>query len=457
MLREYKARGARLGRGALMSAAGSAASSRAVGMTNANSLGPAASHAATPPDAWYDDELGDPSPSHIANMTRAWQVKRISNLEYLDFVNSVAGRCISDFSQYPVFPWVVADYTSSKLDLTTASTFRDLSKPIGALNPARLEALLTRYREMPRGEGMDPPFLYGTHYSTPGYCLYYLVRAMPEHMLRLQSGNFDAPDRLFSDVAQAWMGVTSTNMDVKELIPEFYKSDGAFLLSPDGLDLGVRQNGQRVGSVALPPWAYDAADFIAQNRRALESDAVSAQLHHWIDLIFGYKQQGPAAEAAHNIFYHMTYEGAVDFDAIAGDAEKVHALQQQIAEFGQTPHQLFHEPHVARGSLPLPAPVGSTTSPHMAAAAAGARSPQMSASYALADAAAPLSPRGPVVAAGDHLLAASPSDSTALGSAASAAHATAPRIHCSLPLETRLGSKHARRVDGEQRVVGRAD
>jgi factor associated with neutral sphingomyelinase activation len=36
--------------------------------------------------------------------------------------------------------------------------------------------------------GIPPPFLYGTHYSTPGYVLYYLVRVAPEHMLCLQNG-----------------------------------------------------------------------------------------------------------------------------------------------------------------------------------------------------------------------------------------------------------------------------
>ena len=106
-------------------------------------------------------------------------------------------------------------------------------------------------------------------------------------MLRLQAGRFDAPDRLFYDVAATWAGVTGTNADLKELTPEFFASDGAFLTLPDGLDLGVRQNGRRVADVKLPPWALDAGDFVAQNRDALESEPVSAALHAWIDLIVG--------------------------------------------------------------------------------------------------------------------------------------------------------------------------
>lgn len=46
--------------------------------------------------------------------------------------------------------------------------------------------------------------------------------------------------------------------------------------------------------------SLDAADFTKKCREALESDYVSKHLHQWIDLIFGYKQQGQFAEEADN-------------------------------------------------------------------------------------------------------------------------------------------------------------
>ena len=138
-----------------------------------------------------------------SGLTAAWQKREISNFDYLMHLNTIAGRSYNDLTQYPVFPWVVKDYTSRRLKLDDPATFRDLSKPIGGLNPARLERLRARFREMPRprvgpsaplspsgtdAEGVPPPFLYGTHYSTPGYVLFFLVRKHPDLMLRLQNG-----------------------------------------------------------------------------------------------------------------------------------------------------------------------------------------------------------------------------------------------------------------------------
>lgn len=71
-----------------------------------------------------------------------------------------------------------------------------------------------------------------------------------------------------------------------------------------GFDFGVRQNGERVNSVNLPPWARnDPRLFVLIHRQALESDQVSQTLCQWIDLVFGLKQKGKAAVQAINVFH----------------------------------------------------------------------------------------------------------------------------------------------------------
>ncbi|PRW57088.1 beach domain-containing [Chlorella sorokiniana] len=292
-------------------------------------------------------------PTWLSRVTAAWQRGQLSNLDYLLFLNLASGRSFSDLSQYPVMPWVLSDYSSPALELSDPAAFRDLSRPVGALNPRRLDMLRERYREM-ASFSPEPPFLYGSHYSTPGFTMFWLVRAAPAHMLRLQNGRFDSPDRLFCSVREAWEGVTSSNpADVKELIPEFFLRHD-FLRNLRGLALGTRQSGRPVGNVELPEWAAASPQrFLDLHRAALEAPFVSANLHHWIDLVFGHKQRGPAAEAADNVFRHTAYEGAVDLDAVADRTERL-ALETQIAEFGQCPRQLFHAKHPQRLVCPPP-------------------------------------------------------------------------------------------------------
>jgi hypothetical protein len=83
-----------------------------------------------------------------SNVTELWRKRKISTFEYLVAVNRMAGRSFNDLTQYPVFPWVIADYTSENIDLDDPIVYRDLSKPIGALNPDRLAQLLERYKDL---------------------------------------------------------------------------------------------------------------------------------------------------------------------------------------------------------------------------------------------------------------------------------------------------------------------
>lgn len=236
-------------------------------------------------------------------------------------LNIMAGRSFNDITQYPVFPWVLADFKSPTLDLSNPHVYRRLDLPIGALNPSRLEEFLDRYETF--DDDTVPKFMYGSHYSSAGVVLHYMVRQEPFTTLaiNLQGGRFDCPDRVFFELYRTWDNCNQSMSDVKEMIPELYCCPEA-LLNTNNLPLGELQEGGKVGDVLLPPWAKDAFDFIRINRAALESDYVSENLPHWIDLVFGYKQTGPNAVAAKNVFYYLTYENAINIESIEDSLQR---------------------------------------------------------------------------------------------------------------------------------------
>ncbi|XP_074841359.1 neurobeachin-like protein 2 isoform X2 [Carettochelys insculpta] len=302
-----------------------------------------------PPNQIY---FGSRSPQELlkaSGLTQKWVYREISNFEYLMQLNTIAGRTYNDLSQYPVFPWILQDYVSETLDLSNPTAFRDLSKPIGVANERHAQDVKEKYESFEDPTGMIDKFHYGTHYSNAAGVMHYLIRTEPFTTLhvQLQSGRFDCSDRQFHSVPAAWQVRMENPVDVKELIPEFfYFTD--FLENQNGFDLGCLQmSNDKVNNVVLPRWATSPEDFIRKHRKALESEHVSAHLHEWIDLIFGYKQRGPAAVEALNVFYYCTYEGAVDLDAIADETQRK-ALEGIISNFGQTPCQLLKEPHPAR-------------------------------------------------------------------------------------------------------------
>jgi hypothetical protein len=286
---------------------------------------------------------------------RRWAKGEISNFHYLMLVNTMAGRTFNDLTQYPVFPWVIADYSSDELDFNNPATFRDLSKPMGAQHTSRASEFIERYKTFAEmGDQHTPAFHYGTHYSSAMIVTSYLIRLQPfvQSYLLLQGGNFDHPDRLFYSIEKAWQSASKENMtDVRELIPEFFYLP-EFLTNSNCYNFGMRQgNGGAIDNVQLPPWAKgDPKIFVERNRQALESPYVSKHLHQWIDLIFGSKQRGEAAIEAVNVFHHLSYHGAKDLDNIVDPVERL-ATIGIIHNFGQTPHQVFSKPHQARDDV----------------------------------------------------------------------------------------------------------
>ncbi|XP_008289614.1 WD repeat- and FYVE domain-containing protein 4 isoform X2 [Stegastes partitus] len=279
-----------------------------------------------------------------------WQKGEISNFEYLMHLNTIAGRTYNDLMQYPVFPWVLADYQSETLDLSNPASFRDLSKPMGAQTEKRKQMFIQRYEEVENNEDEDLSARchYCTHYSSAIIVASFLVRMEPfSHTFQALQGGFDIPERMFYSLKKEWESASRDNMgDVRELIPEFFYLPD-FLLNSNHIQFGCMEDGTALGDVELPLWAKgDPQEFIRIHREALESDYVSSHIHLWIDLIFGYRQQGPAAVESLNTFHPYFYARRGRQDA--KDPVIKSTILGYVSNFGQVPKQLFTKPHPPR-------------------------------------------------------------------------------------------------------------
>jgi len=299
----------------------------------------------------FEDEVFVEGRLMRMSVTKRWQKGLLTNFEYLMHLNTLAGRTYNDLTQYPIFPFLLADYNSKMLDMHASKSFRSLEKPMGAQDPERLEKFTKKYEQL---VSMDQePYFYGSHYSNIGSVLHFLVRTEPfsRYFIEFQGGKFDVPDRCFHSLSQTWdLSSKISTTDVKELIPEFFYLPEC-LMNRNNFDLGTKQDLTQVNNVILPPWAHgDARKFVDMHREVLESPYVSMNLHHWIDLMFGYKQTGEAAYKANNVFYPLTYEGGVNIDDIKDPVLKK-ATITQISNYGQTPKQLFTKQHPPRETV----------------------------------------------------------------------------------------------------------
>lgn len=308
----------------------------------------------------------------LKTVQKMWRMDQMSNFEYILYLNSCAGRSFKNIYRYPMFPWVLSDYSSSTLNLDNPNVYRDLTKPVATLHHERIVHSIEIFHAL-RDSGVEHPWMHGSHYSNPGVVVFFKVRRNPKLMLRLQGRKFDQPNRMFHSVMSTWDSVCSASSnDVKELIPEMYDPVlGPKLLENSlGVCLGTRSDGISIGDVLLPPWSSSVADFVSTMNMALESDYVSRHINAWIDLIFGINSRGAHAEKHHNVFHYMTYDemyvivmcilsgdvDCIDIDvylcravkeikAHENDRDRKHALYLEAREYGRTPPMIFDKEH----------------------------------------------------------------------------------------------------------------
>lgn len=212
-------------------------------------------------------------PDHGVPLTLRWIERRISNFEYLMAINTAAGRIMGDVSRHPIIPWV----TNFSADLrigakTNEFTLRDLTKSKFRLNKGekQLESTFSH---------SDPPHHIPEILAELTY-LIYMARKVPMHLLQRDVRSIFVPEHY--PVSMARMFEWSPD----ECVPEFFMDPSVFTSTH-------KEHG--LNDIELPKFAPTPHEFVSYHMMVLESDFVSNQLHHWIDLAFGSKLVGQAA------------------------------------------------------------------------------------------------------------------------------------------------------------------
>ncbi|KAJ7561165.1 hypothetical protein O6H91_03G016900 [Diphasiastrum complanatum] len=205
---------------------------------------------------------------------RKWWVGELSNFDYLLLLNKLAGRRWGDRFFHTVMPWVI-DF-SVKPGIEEVG-WRNLSN--------------SKWRLAKGDEQLD--FTFSTaeipHHvsdeclSELAVCIY-KARRLPLKVLRRVVRSVYEPNEYPASMQRLYQWTPD------ECIPEFYSDACVFESIHPGMS-----------NLSVPDWAKDPKEFVALHRAALESERVSSQLHHWIDLTFGYQLSGEAAIASKNV------------------------------------------------------------------------------------------------------------------------------------------------------------
>ncbi|EAS03268.3 beige/BEACH domain protein (macronuclear) [Tetrahymena thermophila SB210] len=281
--------------------------------------------------------------------TEKWKKGELSNFDYLILVNQYSSRSFNDITQYPIFPWIFNRYDKQDIDLNNPAHYRDLQKPVGALNPERLEEFQKRYQSSYSND-FSSAYFYSSHYCSQAFIYNYLIRLEPFTKLHFDfmAKKFDCPQRLFYSIPNTWYSCLTNANDLRELIPEFFYLP-EFLKPKPHLQLGNLPNGKSINSVELPNWANNPEHFIAIHRKGLESPYVSKNLGKWIDLIFGTKQR---SYEDNNIFPDCCYQEFIFSRTQNDNVQQIIQMSMSIL-VGQCPCQIFNLPHDYKSILQI--------------------------------------------------------------------------------------------------------
>ena len=171
--------------------------------------------------------LKDKNPSvvdpDLQAATKCWIQGMLPSFDYLMLLNRLSNRSFNDVSQYPIFPWVISDFFSEQFVKNEKVQYRHLWDPLGVHSGVRRQRADELFQAIVQDKRkFKSPFHQGVYISTPGYIMFFYMRAVPSLVVRLQSSAFSPPEKIFKSFESLWSSIHSMVNYPSELIPEFF-------------------------------------------------------------------------------------------------------------------------------------------------------------------------------------------------------------------------------------------
>ena len=179
-----------------------------------------------------------------------WKSGKMSNYEYILMLNHCSGRSFNDISRYPVFPWILNNYTNDPDKLLNSANIRDFSTtPESKMNLTKL-AVLTYLNKLEPYKSLFDEFKSSSTDQNNKFCE---CHSMDEMVNYAKEHNL-------------------------EFIPEFYSMPEFF----STFDQISSENLTQEKKFVFPLWSNSSPiEFVYNHRKILESPNITAVIHNW--------------------------------------------------------------------------------------------------------------------------------------------------------------------------------
>ena len=328
----------------------------------------------------------------IKNVVSLYKKGEITNYEYLLNLNKLSTRTFNDWSQYPVFPWIMTNIAKlvngdkinfqqnqeeEEAEEEQINDMRDMNYPISMQSSSKREIEIDKFIEDIKNTKF--PSHLGTHYSTSSYIFYYLMRNSPacQNMIKLQNYKQENPNRMFLSFKDT-QKILKTGSDSRELIPDLfcyidylcnvncvYFGERTNLIIVDDFSISEQYNNDTEKCSNL---ISQFVKYLYLHKKLLNDTKISKELYKWVDIIFGIKQCPEKKDErikCCNIFGKLTYEKNINLeDKLSKYIErfmkdktlegklisKINNRINIINNFGMCPRQILTESVIYEGN-----------------------------------------------------------------------------------------------------------